>query len=259
VIERRKKELVVVKGLTQIWTIGKVVPIALALVLAGGWVAYSKTPPVSAVTEERVNTITVSGKGEVSITPDVAYVQFGLNTEGNTAQEAQQKNAKLFSQIQEAIIKQGVEQSDIKTVVYNTHPDYKWEKEQNVLKGYRSDHIVEVTYRKMDSIGSLVDTVTKAGVNRIDNIRFGTEKENEYAIKALENAVDHAKKKAEALATKSGKKVKDVIAIQESGTSNPPVMYREAASEKAASLDASTTINQGELKVTAHVQVTYEF
>ncbi|MBP1930060.1 SIMPL domain-containing protein [Ammoniphilus resinae] len=245
------------------WTKLIAVPVALVLIFGCG-LAFSHylIPDAKAAGTEQINTITVSGKGEITIAPDVAYVQFGLNTEGKTAQEAQQKNAELFSKIQNAIVKQGVQKADIKTVRYYTGPEYQWEKDKNVLKGYRSEHMVEVTYRKMETIGALLDAVTKAGVNRIDNVRFGTEKEEEYEIQALEKAVDNAAKKADALALKAGKTVKGVIVIQESGTSAPPVLYREAAemmNAKSMAQDQSTSINQGELKFSRQVQVTYEF
>jgi len=239
------------------------VPIALVLMFGCGLAFAQFFPPYAkAAGMEQINTITVSGKGEITIAPDVAYIQFGLNTEGKSAQEAQQKNAELFSKIQDAIEKQGVQKADIKTVRYYTQPDYQWEKDKNVLKGYRSEHMVEVTYRKVDAIGALLDAVTKVGVNRIDTIRFGTEKEEEYEIQALEKAVDNASKKANALAVRAGKKVKQVIMIQESGTSSPPILYREAAemmNAKSMAQDQSTTINQGELKFSRQVQVTYEF
>ncbi|WP_164985018.1 SIMPL domain-containing protein [Ammoniphilus sp. CFH 90114] len=251
------------KDSRRIWRKSITVPVVLALMVGAGFAISSALQPVSvsAISESRINTITVAGKGEITITPDVAYVQFGLNTEGKTAQEAQQKNAQLFSQIQDAIQKQGVDKADIKTVRYYTQPDYRWEKEQNVLKGYRTEHIVEVTYRKMDDIGYFLDTVSNAGVNRVENIRFSTEKEDEYQIEALEQAIDHAKKKAEALAARSGKKIKDVIIIEELGTSTPPIVYREAnlMKSEAAVQDSSTVINQGELKMITQVQVTYEF
>ena len=253
--------MTVMQDSMQNWTKAIGVQVVLSLTLLAGLDAYYNTPPVNAVSEKTLNIITVSGKGEISITPDVAYVQFGLLTEGKTAQEAQQKSAELFSRIQEEIKKQGVEKADIKTVRYNTQPDYRWEKEQNILKGYRSEHIVEVTYREMDAIGSLLDSVSKAGVNRIENIRFSTEKVDEYEIMALQNAVNNAKNKAEALAKISGKKIKEVLTIQELGTATPPVIYREAISMKAeaAMQDTSTTINQGQLTITSQVQVTYEF
>lgn len=250
------------KGSVIRWTGGKMVPILLALTLTGAWTGTANMPQASA-SVTAVNTITVSGTGEIAITPDVAYVHFGLNTEGKTAQEAQQKNAEVFTRIQQEIIKQGVSLADIQTIRYNTQPDYRWEKDQSVLKGYQAEQIIKVTYRKMDSIGTLLDAVTKAGVNRIENIQLGTVKKEEYEVRALEKAVDQAKNKADALAKRSGKSVKQVIAIQELGTTMPPILYREEnltmMKAEAASQDVSTTINQGQLTITAQVQVTYEF
>ncbi|RKD22102.1 hypothetical protein BEP19_13435 [Ammoniphilus oxalaticus] len=242
---------------------GLVVRVALSLALVGGLAAHFQATPVSAATEVARNTITVAGKGDVLMTPDVAYVQFGLITEGQSAQQAQQKNAELFKEIQAAIKQQGVGEADVKTSRYDTHPDYRWENEQNVLKGYRSEHILEVTYREMDQIGSLLDAVSKAGANRIESVRFGAEKVDEYEMIALQKAVDHARKKADALAKGLGKQVKEVVAIQEFGTV-APLQYRNAMSiaadgEAAMQNSTATTINHGQLTLTSQVQVTFEF
>jgi uncharacterized protein YggE len=216
---------------------------------------------VAATEPAELNTITVSGKGEMSVSPDVAYIQFGLNTQGKSAEEAQVANAKIFAKINEVVKAKGLSGQDIQTVQFNTYPRYDWENEKNVFKGYQVEHILQVTYRDMDRIGLFLDAVTAAGVNRIHHIQFGTEKTDEYELAVLEKAMENAEKKAAVLAKKAGKQVKAIIHIQEEGTTARPI-YRQFEAEESAKMmatDAQTSVSQGSLKIQKQIQVVFEF
>lgn len=230
------------------------------LVVALMFFPFQASPAAAIEQPIPINTITVSGKGEMTVTPDVAYIQFGLNTEGKTAEEAQAANAKIFAKIKDVIKAKGLSEQDVKTVQFNTYPRYDWENEKNVFKGYQVEHTVQVTYRDMDSIGAFLDSLTAAGVNRIHNIQFGTEKTDEYELAVLEKAMENAEKKAAVLAKKAGKQVKAIVHIQEAGTTAPPV-YRnyEMAESKEMSMDVQTSISQGSLKIQKQIQVVFEF
>ncbi len=219
------------------------------------------TPFLSASATEKVekNTISVTGKGEILIQPDVAFIRLGLVTHGNTAAEAQKSNADTFTQIQKALMEQGVKPEDMKTAQFSTFPNYQWEKDKQVLKGYQTQHILLVTYRDMNQVGQLLDAATKAGANQIEGVHYGTEKQEEYEIQALQKAMDHARKKADALAAQTGKKVTGVLHISEPGTASPVLFRGQELAEAKAMDTASTAISPGELKIEAQVQVVYEF
>jgi uncharacterized protein YggE len=234
--------------------------LAMIILLGSLLFIYPNTDRVNAVEQRTLNTITVSGEGEITINPDVAYVQIGLVTEGKTAQEAQSQNATLFTKIKDALKAKGIKDEDMKTIQFSTHPRYDWEKEKNVLKGYQVEHMLQVTYHDIEHIGDLLDAVTASGANRIHHIQFGTEKQEEYERAALEKALENAEEKANALAKKAGKQVKGIIQINESGVTAPPV-YRgyEAMKGMSESSSADTQISQGTLKVQSTLQVTFEF
>lgn len=219
------------------------------------------TPFLSVSATEKVekNTISVTGKGEVLIQPDVAHIRLGLVTQGNTAAEAQKSNADTFARIQAALREQGVKPEDMKTVQFSTFPNYQWEKDKQVLKGYQTQHILLVTYRDINRVGQLLDTATKAGANQIEGVQYATEKQEEYETQALQNAMDHARIKADALAAKTGKKITGVVHIAESGATSP-ILFRSHDMAEAKAMDtAPTVLSPGELKIEAQVQVIYEF
>ncbi|WP_134701904.1 SIMPL domain-containing protein [Ammoniphilus sp. YIM 78166] len=219
------------------------------------------TPFLSASATEKAekNTISVTGKGEILIQPDVAYVRLGLVTQGSTATEAQKSNADTFTQIQKALMEQGLKPEDMKTVQFSTFPNYQWEKDKQVLKGYQTQHILLVTYRDINRVGQLLDAVTQAGANQIEGVQYGAEKQEEYEIQVLHKAMDHARRKADALAAQTGKKVTGVLHISEPGTASPLIFRGHELAEAKAMDTASTVISPGELKIEAQVQVVYEF
>jgi len=85
-----------------------------------------------------IGTISVSGQGEMMVTPDVAYVQVGLETSGTTAKEAQDANAKQFANLSKALKELKIVDKDIKTTSFSTYPNYEWIKDKQELKGYLS-------------------------------------------------------------------------------------------------------------------------
>lgn len=215
--------------------------------------------PAGQAVAAATHTIQVAGKGEMMIQPDVAYLNVGVRAEGATSQAAQAEAAKVMAKIQSALQANGIAKEDIQTIQFTSFPRYEWEKDRRVFKGFEVTHILRVTSRDLAKVGEVLDAVTVAGANQIDNIQFATEKAAEYEGAVLQKAMDHALKKASVLASASGKKIKDVVSIAEMG-SQPPSFYQPlmmGAEAKAAS-PISTELSQGLLKVQAEVQVVYE-
>ncbi|WP_139492843.1 SIMPL domain-containing protein [Brevibacillus dissolubilis] len=212
-----------------------------------------------AAQEQIVHQINVNGTGSVSITPDVVYVQFGVQTTEKTATEAHQKNAAEFAKVKAALNKAGIADKDIQTVQFSTYPQYSYsDKDGQKITGYTVQNIVRVTYRDIPKVGQFLDTLSQAGVNRVDSLDFGTEKAAAYQSQALERALADARIKADALAKAAGVKIKGIISMTESGAVQPAVpMLLRAKSEAAA--DAPTQISPGELKIQANISVSYEF
>lgn len=207
------------------------------------------------------HTITVSGVGEVTATPDVAHIQFGVQTEGKTAIEAYQSNAATFERIKAALAEQNIANKDIQTVRFNAYPNYDYKESGRELTGYQVNHIISVTHRDLDVIGKFLDSLAQVGVNRVENIQYGTEKKDDYELKALENALENARQKADVVAKKQGKALKGVLHIQEGSGYNAPV-FRDFGMEKVAqdsSASSNMEIYSGELTITKQVQVTYQF
>lgn len=209
--------------------------------------------------------ISVTGRGEIEIEPDVAYVSFGVETEGTTANKAQEENAKIFAAVEKILLENyKIEKKELKTTNFQVNPKYNYQdRVEPEIVGYTASHMVQVTYRNLQEIGALLDDASKAGANRIHNIEFSTEKTEQYQLEAIEKAMGNAKSKADTIAKTLNESIKGAVYVSDSGTSggNPIIRGFANQAEKMAmdSYESTTSISGGQLKISAQVNVDYEF
>ncbi|GGD98959.1 SIMPL domain-containing protein [Paenibacillus nasutitermitis] len=207
--------------------------------------------------------ITVSGKGELQASPDVAYINVGVETRAATAKEAQANNATKFAALQKVLFeKNKLATKDVKTTNFNVQPQYTYNEKDgtNKVTGYVATHSIQITSRELTTIGQLLDQLSTAGANRMEGVQFDTEKQDQYELQALEKAMANAKSKAETLAKAAGKQVKEVVNVTQTSAGSVPIYNNRAMAESAQSSadGAGSVLQTGEITLSAHVQVTYE-
>jgi uncharacterized protein len=209
-----------------------------------------------AANDTQIKTINVSGQGKVSVVPDIAYIQLGVQTQDNSVKQAQAKNAEALQKVYDALEKEHVKKEDIQTVSFNVNPIYTWDQNKQVFQGYQVEHLLRITDRDLADIGQLLDLATQSGANRIDNIQYDTEKREQYELKALDLAMDDADQKADHLAKKIGQSIQSIVNIHEnSGYSGP--IYTPYSKSMADS--SQTQISTGEITISSSVDVSYGF
>lgn len=207
--------------------------------------------------------ISVSGQGEMTITPDVAFISLGIQTNAATANEAQEANAKAFVSLEKMLYEDyKLDKKDVKTSGFSVQPEYSYTDNNPKIKGYTASQTLQITYRELDALGTFLDAASKAGANRINHVQFSTEKGQEYELQVINKAMDNAKAKAETIATYAGASLKGIISVTQGGGSGVPVMRANYASmDMAFASEAATptSISVGELTITTSVTVQYEF
>ncbi|MTI68797.1 MAG: DUF541 domain-containing protein [Firmicutes bacterium] len=208
--------------------------------------------------DKEVNTINVNGEATVKIKPDMAYLNVGIETENKDSKLAQNENKEKMEKIIKALKNEEINEDSIKTIKYNIHTLRKYNKEDgsNEITGYRVINEVQITIDKIEKIGTIIDKVSDKGANHIRNIRFGTNKREEYYIKALKKAVKNAEKKAKALAETVDVKIGDPYKINESSSVSYSVDRYYNSSELKSNI---TPIESGELEIKAKVNVIYNY
>ncbi len=214
---------------------------------------------VTAADNRPFPTTTVTGNARVLYVPDVGFVQVGVSSNGATAAEAWKKNEEIVKKVFAALKEQGVEDKDMKTGSISIQPVYTTPKpgQQPKLLGYNVSYDLNVTVRKLDQMGALLDSMVEAGANRNMNISFGCSKLEELIKQARVKAVADAREKANLYVTGVGARLGDVLSISDTPYAlqvrNYPVDAMALKEGKA-----SLPIAAGEQEMTFSITITWE-
>ncbi|MFU1795302.1 SIMPL domain-containing protein [Paenibacillus azoreducens] len=207
------------------------------------------------------NIVSVVGKGEISVKPDIAYLSIGVDTQADTAQSAQKANAEKIQKINDVLKNTWkIEDKDIKSVSFYVQPNYTYnDKEGQKVKGYTAHHTLQVSYRDLSKVGKLLDDASTAGANNIDNITFSVENRDQYEEQVIQKAMANADLKAGSIAKAAKRQLGLVLSVSQGDVSSP-VVFAEAKMASGAANDAasSTAVAPGEIKVSTQLSVQYE-
>jgi len=204
--------------------------------------------------------VNVNGTGEITIAPDLAYIDLGVQTKNPDAAKAQQENAKLMKAIIDAIKASGIKAEDIKTTGYSLYQTYDYYENEQSDPYYIASNTVNVKIKDITKVGATIDIATLAGANTINSIRFTVSDDSAYYAQALELAMTNAKNKASAIMKSFGKVPGIPYAVYE--VSNGGVLYYDyypAKTMNEMASDVSTPIESGEITITANVTVSYDY
>lgn len=246
-----------------------VLSMALSGVLLSGCSASVKVPDTVKVqnVEGVSNVITVTGKEEVKVIPDMAQIVYGVYTRTDTVDACQKENNEKVNQTIAKLKELGVAETSIQTSAYGLNPIYNYQSDKREVVGYEMRTQITVSDIPIDNAGDILSKSVETGVNEIQSVSYFSSSYDASYQEALKGAMEMAKAKAQSLAEAGGKKVKGVSHIEEYGY-NPGVRYASyngamagaAKAEAAADIPLGDigTIMPGEVSVEAQVVVTFE-
>lgn len=213
---------------------------------------------------EQPNTLTVQGETQFDVAPDLAKIQFAIETRSTTAQDAQLRNRQVQDEIKQALNRVGVSSSDVETTNYNIQRWYEWDYKENkqVDKGYIVSNNFVVKTTDLAKVGDILDAGVQAGANRVDSISFelSDEKSRQVKQEALRKAATNARDKAVALAEGSGVRLGAVKSISENSYVVMPYArggYDMAMMKAEGAPVPATDISPQNVQVNAQVSVGY--
>ncbi|MEP2705031.1 MAG: SIMPL domain-containing protein [Roseibium sp.] len=205
--------------------------------------------------------ITMEGRGSVSVAPDMAVITTRVVTTAKTAPDALAQNTKDLSKVIETIKASGIEAKDIQTSGFSIYPRYEritdGSNRQPDIIGYEVRNGVEINVRDLGKLGDLLSTVVESGANAVDGIRFQVSDPDDKLDTAREKAVAAALHKAEIFAKAAGVELGDIMSISETGADIPrPVMMR--AESMMVGSASPVPIEAGEETISANVTISWE-
>ncbi len=226
------------------------------LVALAGAPALTPHTALAVDTTTPEHTITVTGTGRVSLTPDVADLRLGVNITRSTATQARSDAAVAMTKVVAAIKAAGIADKDIQTSTLSLQPVYDYSNNGNgKLTGFQVQNIVAVTARNIATVGDLVDAAVKAGATSVDGVSFRVDNETGAESQARTAAVADARAKANALASAAGVTIAGVSSIAENSSTVPyPVAYPTAGGAKDA---MSTPVSPGTTEIDIVVTIVF--
>jgi uncharacterized protein len=208
-----------------------------------------------------VRALTVSGTGQVSLKPDIAYIYIGVHTENPSASEAVAQNNTKTQALLDALKAAGVAADDLRTTNFSIWTQTQYDPATNQPSGtnYAVDNTVYMTVRDLPKLGDLLDAAVKAGANNINSIQFDVADKTKAMSDARAAAVQNAKKQADELATAAGVSLGNIQSISYYDSVPTPVFEGKGIGGGGADAAAlSVPINPGQLQITVSVTMSYE-
>jgi uncharacterized protein YggE len=207
--------------------------------------------------------IWVNGEGKVTVTPDVAILSVGIESQETSVAQAQEKANTAMDAVISQLKQSSIAEKDIRTTSFSIIRVTRYDepKQQEVTIGYRVTNTVSAKIRKIADAGPIIDAAAQAGgdLTRINSISFTVDDPTAFEREVRQKAMADAESKAKQLANLSGIKLGKPIYINESGGFIPIRQEFFAVPAPAPAFAAAPTpILPGEQEIRLNVQVVYE-
>lgn len=225
--------------------------------------AQDATPEVQveATVSERPHTITVIGVGSAYGEPNIAYIELGVELVDANLATAFTQTADTMTAVRQALLDLGIQAADLQTSGVSVYPEDRYNPQtgEATERVYRVRNTLRVTARDVSQIEAIINAGVNAGANSIYNLTFGLDNAADLEQTARLDAVTNARTRAEQLASALGVTIGDALIVNEvTLNTQQPLPY--AGGMGGAGFDVASTmpVEQGQLGVTAQVQVTFQ-
>jgi uncharacterized protein YggE len=222
-------------------------------------------------TAGNVQGVSVTGVGKASAAPDIARTSVGVEVRSASVEQATADATARMNAVVQAIKLAGVAESDLRTrglsIGFEQEPvpvpptplpatggGAQQDTAAQLPRGfYRVSNMLEVTIRKLDTVGRVLKAATDAGANSVWGITFEIENNQALVSQARARAVQRAKQAATELAGLAGVKLGPVLSLienEQGGYGGPQAMEMRAS-------NAEMPVQRGEITLTYNVQMVY--
>lgn len=204
--------------------------------------------------------LSVNGRGQVSLAPDIAYVTIGVHTEAGDVSQSVSQNADQVASVMAALADMGVAREDMQTSNFSLYTGDQYDPATglSIGKNYMVDNTVNITVRDLANMGHLLDGAISAGANSIWGVTFDLEDKDAALAEARDMALEDAVTEAQALASAASVTLGDIVSLSytDTGYYYPPY-YGLGGGGGGDGSGATTSIVPGLITVSAEVYITY--
>jgi uncharacterized protein YggE len=233
----------------------------LALVISGcGILTAADTDDDSAASLRE--SISVSGFGKATGVPDMAVVQFAVETEAGDIADAIDESNRTIDSIRAALLGMGIAETDLQSTSFNVWPEDEFDRQTGQPTGVRTYHVdstLSATLRDINRVSEMIKTGLDAGATNIWGLTFGIDDTAALEAEARAQALQDADARAAQLAESIGVSLGEPIAVSELAGGGIVPFAAEFASIRGlgGGGGGGPPISLGELTVNVQVDVMY--
>lgn len=232
-------------------------PLAIIFCTAGAFAQESQVPYVPPLTQ----TVSVTGTGKSTITPDRVTFTVGVQTVADTVDQAVNENNRKVADVIAALKKAGATDAQIRTSNFSIWPqqDYQQGRLPRIL-GYQVSNTVTVRRDSVADAGRLLQAAVNAGVNTSSGLQFESSDPAAGRDAGLRAAFNDARAKALLLAQAAGRTLGRAVTISEGAGryATPPQPYPQAMRAEAGAVMSDVPVEPGTQEMSYTVSVVFE-
>lgn len=229
---------------------------------ASVWAILTATGIDDPLTSDRL--VTVEGDGSVTVKPDKATLNVGVESEGESVAAAQTANSAVTNQLTERIKALGIPEEDVQTTYYNVYEDevYNPETEQWETVGWIVAQDITITINDITLVSQVISAAGQGGATNVYGLNFSAEETSDLVQQARAEAIAEAEAHIAQIASSLDVKIDDVYDYYEwtsSGGGQYPYYSDRAFALEEVALDSfAPEIESGSEEITVGVSITYK-
>lgn len=222
------------------------------------------------------NTISVSGEGKITATPDLATVDIGVMTQGSTAADVTSQNNSKINKVIAFVKAQGIADADISTSQLSLQPQESYPSmapmvpggvpTPNVptISGYEGNQTITVKVHGVDKdtsvLNKVLDGAVTNGANEINDVSLSVQDPSSLQQQAQVKAIADAKQKAQVLAQEAGLSLGKVVNVSETQPAmfSPMPYALNSAMSAGGTAAVAPNVQTGSQEIDETMTVTYE-
>ena len=214
---------------------------------------------VSAVADEGLRTVSVTGIAGVTVRPDRARINMAIQARNIDMGAARQRVVDVTRKFLTLCDQLGLNRDHVRTTGLTIRPEYRWDRQglEQELTGYLVQRQLDLELQDLDLLGDVLEGAVDAGVNQVSPPRLDTSQRRELYREALAAAAEDARSNARALATSLGTELGAVrqLNAQDMAIPRPEVFGARAMVAEAG---VGATYETGEIRIEARVNASFD-
>ena len=162
--------------------------------------------------------LSVEGKANISIKPNITILEFELEGKNRNYDELVKELAFNSNQIKDILVNLGFIRTDVKTTYFSIDPDFEEIRDNNIYKknfiGYKYKEVLKIKYNNDNNLTSnILEEIANSNINPKIDIKYEVKDKTKAINEALSEAVKDAKGKAKTIAKAAGIELGEIINI----------------------------------------------